>query len=173
MPVPPAKRQEDFNIALRVMAAEAGDEPLWAVYWRVSDTPTMAALLPTTLPELEEEGYVRSEPMMGGVDNWYLTEEGWIRGLELNGSLKDPAFRQRVYDLVTYLKGTVSRGDADDALLDAREIQAETGIPDGWVLNAVKSDLLSRLVPDKKMNAWHDARNHLIRVPPTFGMQLR
>jgi len=73
-------------------------------------------------------------------------------------------------DLLKYFKSLVDgRRAASDAFVSHHAAQA-AGFPVGWLLNALKSGLLQEMFPDKRMNAYWDARSKIVRVPVTFGM---
>ena len=43
----------------------------------------------------------------------------------------------------------------------------------GWTLNVLNSELLQRMFPDKRMNAYWQKRTASVRVRVTFGMPLK
>lgn len=173
MPAPPERRQADLDAALRLMATQTGDRYFDEVYWTTPTDAELAKLLPTTLPELEEMGFVRREDMLGEATDWYLTAYGWAEGLRRAGHLNESAFRQRVYRLVACLDDKVDRRNPDESILEPGEVAADASLPDGWILNVLASGLLEELISDKLMNARYQSSDGSIRLPPTFGMQRR
>jgi hypothetical protein len=170
MTVAKAERITQQEAALRFMASEVGDDPLYAVHWVLNDEPALKDLLPTTWAELKERGEVEPRNVFGGGPQYHLTEAGWVLGLQLNGTLREKAFRDRCVDLVKYFKSqVVGRADHHDALVSHHEVQA-AGFPFGFVLNVLKAGLLQEMFPDKRMNARWDTTSKIIRVPVTFGM---
>lgn len=148
------------------MAADVGDDALFKKHWDVTD-PRFVDLLPTTWAELVEKGFAERRRIMNA-HQYHLTEQGWLAGLELNDAFDDGAFRKRAVALVAFLKGHVKgRNPPTDALVHPSHLPPE--LPFGFVLNALKSGLLQRMFPDKRMNArWDPTKN--IRIPITFGM---
>lgn len=103
-----------------------------------------------------------------------MTEQGWLEALRLRGGLEDPEVRCRAVNLVQALKRLIDgRDQIHDSFADERELAPSTGLPAGWIHNALKSGLLQELFPGDKMNVSYDYRSRCFRVPPTFGMDSR
>src|SRR6185436_14862674 len=99
------RRGADQEIALRIMAADLGDRPLFEKEWSRLD-PRFEALASTTWAELEERGLVQRSPIQNE-PRYALTEPGWIAGLRLNGTLDDDAFRGRCVAFIKFLKSLI------------------------------------------------------------------
>jgi hypothetical protein len=79
-----------------------------------------------------------------------MTAWGWLRGLELTGRLSAQSTAERAIVLIRALKAKVKgRIDHHREVVDAPELAAETGLPCGWVHNALTSNLLDALYPNR------------------------
>jgi len=133
-----------------MMAGEIGDDYCFAWVFPVKDH---SDVLPTTWRELEDEGFVRHQHTFGN-PQFQLTEYGWQEALSLSDRIADPDVIARAVRLVQALKGLVDgRNQIYDAHADEWDISAQTGLPAGWVHNAIKSGLLQRMFPKDMMNA--------------------
>lgn len=156
--------------ALEYMLEQIGDEPTSTFHIGVTDAP-VADLPNTTWVELAEAGLVQRRRVIGGPCAQYeFTPHGWLAAHDVTGALQSDKVRQRGQILAAALKGYVKgRAQHDKAMVDLRTLAGETGIPDGWLLNALKSGLLQKLIPDKKMNAFWETTSRSVRIPSTFG----
>lgn len=159
--------------ALEYMLEQIGDEPTSTFHIGVTDAP-VADLPNTTWVELAEAGFVQRRSVIGGPCAQYeFTPHGWLAAHDLTGALRSEKVMKRAQTLAATLKGYVKgRAQHDKAMVDLRSLAGETGIADGWLLNALKGGLLQKLFPDQKMNAFWETTSRSVRVPSTFGQRL-
>ena len=151
MTLSPERRTADQEKALRIMAADVGDDALFNKEWPAVD-PRFANLAPTTWVQLQERGLVTRSPIQNEL-RYLLTEAGWIEGLRLNGTLDEEAFRARCIDFIKFLKSLIKgRQGESPARIHNQKLPAH--FPFGWVLNVLKSGLLQEMFPTKQMNAY-------------------
>jgi hypothetical protein len=159
-------RHENVNVALRLMLDRVGDEGCEHVFIE-PETPTFAAVLPTTWIELLRWGLVRRS-----VRNYLLTGEGWLRAMELAGKL-DAEFDRKIGELCAFLKRKVkAEGKREKGFTELSEIARGTGLSKGWVFNAIDSRVLARRYG--RIEAYWssgDQMKNYIEIPPDFGME--
>lgn len=161
-------RLDAMGRALEYMLEQIGDEPTTTFHIGVTDAP-VADLPNTTWIELSEALMVKRRKIIGGPCAQYeFTEHGWMVAHKVTGAIDTNRVRQRGQTLVAALKG-YAKGRGQEGFVELRTLSGETGIPDGWILNAVKSGLLQEMFPTKKMNARWDPRSRWVRIPETFG----
>jgi hypothetical protein len=137
--------------------------------FRGPKTETFAEFDHTTWTELA--GQAALEPRhVGGRPQYALTPGGWLRALRESGRLQDPALRARAVTLVQALKAVVKgRTSHLGLLVDERALETTTGLPSGWIYNALSSGLLNEVFPDKDMTVDAAPSHRGFRVPNTFG----
>jgi hypothetical protein len=164
------RRNEYIKKALLMMAGEIGDDYCYGWVFPVKDH---SDILPTTWRELEDQGLVRPMHTFGN-PQFQLTEHGWREAVVVSGQVADAAMIARAVRLVQALKALVDgRNQIHDSRADERDMSVQTGLPAGWIHNAIKSGLLQQMFPKDMMNAYFDAPGRCFRVPPTFGMDWR
>ena len=128
----------------------------------LSDSPK------TTIRELEENGYITQGDIF---TRCYLTGDGWIKALELSGTIGSSEVNEKAGKLCAYLKRLI-KGRNEDAYVDYRTLAAETGLSEGFVWNAIESRLLEVLFNQK--GAWWERSDFKadIQVPLNFGLEL-
>jgi hypothetical protein len=129
------------------------------------DTPTFAAVLPTTWLELLRHGLVRRS-----VRYFLLTGEGWLRAMELTGRLND-GFDGKIGELCAFLKRKVE-GRREKGFTELSEITRGTGLSNGWVFNAIDSRVLARRygLIEAYWSPGDQMKNY-VEIPPDFGMK--
>lgn len=127
----------------------------------------------TSWRELQDEGYLKPQHTFGSAQ-YSLTAGGWLKALKLSGELESPNVRSRGIALARALKTLVKGRDVHfDQIADERELAPQTGLPGGWIYNALSCNLLNDLFPNDNMTVRYDYRGKCFRVPPTFGMDWR
>ncbi len=149
---------------LRIMVTAVGDEPIIPCHFHPSD-PRFSDLLQTTFHELVRQSYIETTGERPPV--YRLTPEGWLEGLRQLGELEGQRIHERATAIVNALKARI-KGRHSEEHLDVEALANEIGIPVGWVWNALESNLLERLFPERGFDGVLDGR--LIRIPRTFGM---
>lgn len=159
------RRKADVKRTLAKLVAVIGDDYLLEHDFSLDD-PRFADVLPTTWRELVDAGFAETDYRA-----ITLTPSGWIAGLRYAGLLESPDLRSRAVAMVRALKARVKgRHELHDELTDTRELAAELEIPEGWVTNALRANLLQAVFPKDRMNAKPDSQYpSLIRIPPTFN----
>ena len=129
--------------------------------------------LRTTWVELEQRGFLAPHHAFGtNGQHWELTEGGWLMGLRVSGQLESTNLRARAVTLAQGLKALVKgRSSPFAEIADERDLAPRLGLPVGWVRNALESNLLNELFPDKNMTVERDYRSGCFRVPPLFGLE--
>ena len=88
----------------------------------------------------------------------------------ISGDVDTLAIKDQCSRLAKALKRVVKgRKSHYDEFTSVNAIAADTALPEGWVVNAIHSKLLSVVFPDDKWDAQMDGGN-MIRVSPTFGL---
>jgi hypothetical protein len=127
----------------------------------------------TTWMELEQEGYLKPQHSFG-CQEWQLTARGWLKGLEVSDQLNSHATRSRATELARALKAHVKgRASSHGEIADERDLAPRIGLPEGWIYNALASNLLNEVFPGDDMTVRQDFRFRCFRVPATFGMDWR
>lgn len=167
MTLSPERRGDDQRRVLSIMASDLADTMLSGKEWPKAD-PRFADIAPTTRVELPEKGLIVRSPVQNE-PRYLLTEAGWLAGLKINGTLDNEEFRARCVELVRYFKSLVNGRDSEwPARVHYQRLPPEP--PFGWVFNVLKSGLLQRMFPDKRMNAYWEKETASVRVPTTFAM---
>ena len=144
MTVSSERREADIEKCLLRMADSIGDGYYFEQLFAVKDFDD---ILPTTWRELEEHGFVQGKHAFGN-PQYQLTAHGWIEALRLRAGLDDPELRRRAIVLVQALKTIVDgRDQIHDSLADERQLAPSSGLPAGWIHNAMKAGLLQELFP--------------------------
>jgi hypothetical protein len=126
-------------------------------------------VLQTTWRELLDDGLIDDTFSAIGHPRFRLTPAGWLRAMLLSDTVDTLECRDRCTRLARALKEVVKGRDSHfDEFTSDREIAAVTGLPIGWVFNAVDSRLLGVVFPKDRWDASIDGRT--IRVSPTFGL---
>lgn len=73
-----------------------------------------------------------------------LTEIGWSRSIEETGGLEDPELTRRCGVLAATFKGYVEANQyADDQNVELEQVAMDSGLPRGWLVNAITGQLLT------------------------------
>lgn len=154
---------------LERMSAEVGDEPVFAHIFSGKQHDWLTEVPRTTFDELEQRGYIHVEEFFGGNRHYHLTPAGWLKALVLSDRLDTRQEQERREILLRFLKSKVAARSGRE-LVDCREVAQETGLPSGWVYNAVESQLLDHCYPNRHFRLETDG-GHDIIIPPTFGLE--
>jgi hypothetical protein len=160
-------RRTDAEKLLGALLEALGDD---AIDVRLFDpaSPQFEGFLNTSWGELETSEFVVSTPVPP--DFFYrLTPSGWIEALVRHGFLNDEGIRGRLADFAAALKAKV-KGRTASAVVDLDSLASETGIPAGWIFNAVDSRLINRIHRRRDASWLEGARGRLVVVPADFGM---
>ena len=164
-------RRTNKKQALIAMVRVIGEHRFTHVYFSADDDEVKDTFQ-TTWRELMDDGLVDDTRSVMGQARYRLTSAGWLRGLLLAGDVDTPVLRERCVRLAQALKRVVKgRKSHYDEFADVQAIATDAGVPADWVVNAIKSRLLSVVFPDDRWDAQMDPRSaNTIRVSPTFGL---
>jgi hypothetical protein len=153
------------------MLERLGDHPVWAHEAEPSEEG-FTETLQTTWRELLDDGLIDDEASVLRHPRFRLTTYGWIRALTLSGAIDLPEMRERCTRLARSLKAIVKGRESHyDEFVSIDEIASDSGLPAGWVFNAIKGRLLGVVFPDDRWDAQIDPKSsRYVRVSPTFGL---
>lgn len=105
-----------------------------------------------------------------GGPQYALTPRGWLMAQRFSGQLESAETRARAVTLARAIKALIKGRDSHiGALLDERTLSGNTGLPVGWIYNALSSQLLNDVFPHQDMTVTYEPRHRAFRAPPTFG----
>lgn len=153
--------------ALMLMVQMLGERPIYSHEFFFRDPP-LNHTPKTTIRELEDLDFITRGDIF---TRCRLTGRGWIKAIELSGSIGSTELTEKAGKLSAYLKGLV-KGRHEDAYVDYRTVAAETGLSKGFVWNAIEIRLLEVLFSQKC--AWWEQTDWKtdIQVPLDFGLDL-
>jgi hypothetical protein len=159
-------RRENYYLALRLMLERVPSDRRYYEADIDADMQPFSAILPTTWRELERRGCVTG----WGFNRYDLTAEGWLEGLRATGQLGGQDIKQKAGKLAAALKSRVE-GRKQDEWVRLQELASETGLPEGWIFNAIDSRLLMELfgIHDASWDP-NDRMKNSILVPLDFGL---
>lgn len=101
-----------------------------------------------------------------------LTGQGWIRALQITNTFDSPELKVSAGKLAAALKMRVD-DRRTDGLVTRAELEAETGLADGFIYNAIDSHLLYHLFRRRDAGWAPDDEMHTcIEVPLDFGLPI-
>jgi hypothetical protein len=160
------ERKDQIRRLLIQLVDAVGDDKYFLEVMVEPSEDAYAHFVTTTWTQLAAKGYLHDE---GGA--YELTPRGWLKGMELSGRLASAPIRDRATALAKALKASVKgRENHYDELVDDHAIAAETGIPIGWIENALYSNLLNAVFPHSDLTVRNDGRCTFY-VPPSFGLR--
>lgn len=162
-------REENKNAALRKMLAAVGDQRYFQVRLDPQN-PEFSDVYQTTWADLKDQGLIERYSANRGM-GYSLSGAGWIEALSTAGEFDKKAFQERVGKLAATLKGYV-KGREKDEDKQFSEVVGDSGLPPGWVFNAIDSNLLE-LRHGRKGVRWltgPGGRGRFIRIPLNFGL---
>jgi hypothetical protein len=159
------ERLKQMRQLLVRLVEEAGDRYFMEVLVEPHED-RFAGFATTTWTQLADRGFLKEE-----AGAYELTERGWLKGMEVSGALSLPETRDRAVALVRALKARVAaRQNHYDEIVDDREVAPETGLPPGWIYNALRSNLLNVLFPHSDLTIRVDGHDGFL-IPPSFGLK--
>lgn len=167
MTISATDRTRDFLETLDTMVGMVGDRAVIHVVFTPGQPPVENTLR-TTWDELQRRGLVQDESSLVQV-RYSLTPVGWVNGL----LMREPDdLEERCGRLAGALK-TVVKGRERDEYTVLKEIAAASGLPEGWVWNAVQGNLLDERFPGNgfQLRGFEDGIACHLRVPRTFGLE--
>lgn len=169
MSVSDSTRISDKRLALAIMLHHVGDHDVSTVSFSAADEE-VKSVLPTTWRELLDDHLIDDKHSAIGMARFRLTPAGWLRALASDASIIDSdVFRDRCRQLVKALKAVVKGRDQHyDQFASIQEIASLTGIPEGWINNAIRSRLLGVVFPRDRWDVQED--KGMLRISPTFGL---
>jgi len=169
MSVSDTVRISDKKAALATMLQHVGDHDVRTVSFSSADEE-VKDVLPTTWRELLDDHLIDDKYSAMGLARFRLTPAGWLRALASDPSIIDSdALRDRCRQLARALKAVVKgRDEHYDLFVHIQEIASATGIPEGWIYNAIRSRLLSVVFPRDRWDVQED--KGMLRISPTFGL---
>lgn len=171
MSISDGQRREDKKRTLRLMVETLGDKWFRGKYFQPSD-PGFTTVLQTTWRELLDDGLLDDSASAFNSPHFRLTARGWLRGLTYTDAIDSRDLRDRCTRLVRALKSIVKgRNSHYDEFVSVAELAVGTGLPEGWIFNAIEAGLLDVIFPDDRWDAHLDAKSKTtVRVSPTFGL---
>ena len=166
MTLPLDTHREDQAELLKRLLEATGDGYAMDIY--ETKDPRFAGILPTSWVHLERSGYLKAQHSFGN-PSYELTPDGWLVAMALTHALTTRATVERSQKLLRAIKARVDRDAHLAALIDEREVAAETDLPAGWVYNALASNLLDELYEGRGYRIEYDYRSRCFRAPVTFG----
>jgi hypothetical protein len=164
MSLPEEIRRADALALLNHLFTILGDRAIDCTLFDCSD-PTYAAVQNTSWNELCSEGLLIKK-----TDSLYvLTAKGWSEALIRAGIISTAAFNQRIGQLAKSLKDQV-KGRHHSAIIPFDAVVQVSGLPSGWVFNAIESHIISQ-VHGKQDASWIDGSpGRLVDIPRDFGL---
>lgn len=161
------RRDQKRTVLLR-MLDDLGEHDLRHMHVAAGE-PDYAEIVPTTWRELLDDRLVDDEMSVMGAARFRLSTHGWIRALMVSKKVDEPAFRDRCARLARAMKAVVKGRDSHyDGFAHVRELAVASGLPEGWICNAIRGRLLQRVFPKDRWDAQYDKQ--MIRISPTFGL---
>jgi hypothetical protein len=160
-------QKDNVSLAFREMMAELGDGSVALILFDPNREP-FRVIYQTTWKELIDQGWLE-EHEVELQTRYRLKGAGWIEGLWRVGAYKDQTLEQKMSGLAATLKEYV-KGRERDVVVLFHKLVERTGLPEGWVFNAIESSLLSKLW-NMRDASWEE-RGTLVRIPLNFGMKL-
>lgn len=148
--------------ALRLMWEHIGDRGHDEL-WFDPESADWSFVLPTTWARLTAQMYVNQSGL-----EYQLDAFAWARA---EGRFSDPeVLAQRCHALRRALSGIVTaNGRQDDMITDLRELHSLSGLPEGWIFNALRGVLLTSVFPDDECVVGEEHGGRAFRVPRNFG----
>ncbi len=167
MTIADSDRRTDAEKLLGALLEALGED---AIDTRLFDpnSPEFDSFLRTSWSELETSEFVASASVPPSFF-YRLTPSGWVEALLRRGFLDDEGVKSRLAGLAATLKGKV-KGRTASAVVDLDSLARESGIPAGWIFNAVDSRLINRAHRRRDASWFEGARGRLVVVPADFGM---
>jgi hypothetical protein len=100
---------------------------------------------------------------------YFFTAKGWSEAVIRAGDVDSPDFQHRLGQLSKALKDKI-KGRQDTAFISLDEVANDSGLPSGWVFNAIDSHLLCRIYGKKDAIWFEGTRGRVIEVPRDFGL---
>lgn len=163
MSLPEEIRRTDALALLAQLFMILGDRAIDCALFDCSD-PAYAAVQNTSWNELCSEGLLIKK-----TDSLYVfTAKGWSEAL-IRAEITTTAFNQRIGRLAQSLKDQI-KGRHHSAIVPFDDVVQASGLPPGWVFNAIDSHLISQ-IHGKQDASWMDgSRGRLVDIPRDFGL---
>jgi len=159
--------RENLAMALRlIMECLPDGDPYYAADID-ADVARFSEVYPTTWRELERRGCVKLWASPG--NRYDLTPDGWIEGLRATGEFYGEETKEKAARLAAALKARI-KGRRQDGWVHLTELPRETGLPEGWIFNAIDSHLVFHLFGCRDARWEHEEGKNLIHVPLDFGL---
>jgi hypothetical protein len=157
-------RLEDALALLNLLYVKLGDFPIDCIASNCADE-AYASIQNTSWDELVSEGLLTKR----GKSFYFFTAKGWSEALFRYGNPIDPDFQQRLGKLSKVLKDRLT-GRGDSVLVPFDEVTTDSGLPPGWVFNAIDAHLICRIYGRNDAGWLEGARGRLIEIPRDFGL---
>jgi hypothetical protein len=163
------QRLLNMQKALLIMLKELGNEPVWSKEFE-RDNEIFKDIFPTTWRELEERYLVKSQHTIGSY-RYGLTGHGWYTAIQAVWDDNKEMLDEWLGTLMAKLKDTV-KGRNENAYVYFDSFANETGLPIGFVYDAIESNLIEYQL-SKKGAHWYEGRSgQEIEVPLDFGLSI-
>jgi hypothetical protein len=157
-----ARRKQEEELIAKLTNL-LGDEVLIGMLFHESSFPD---ILNTTWYSLYNRG-ILDHSKERGTDGFYLTPRGWLIGLDLTGRINESEFLDRVGRLCAAVKKHV-KDRREDALVYARDLEAEANLPFGWLANMISANVIEERFG---RTGPHWAKGLFIQIPVDVGIK--
>jgi hypothetical protein len=162
------ERIEDCNLALKLMLAQVGDEFLNLAECEIA-SPPFNDIKTTTWQELEQRYLIEDSSTLGH-RRYILTGYGWRTALELNWDSYKTLVEERLTQLAIIFKKIV-KDRQQDGYIFLDSAAAESGVPAGWICNAIDASLLEYKFNMKGAEWDNNGKGSMINIPVGFGLE--
>jgi hypothetical protein len=161
----PADRLANLKLALTLCVQAVGDSATNEITLDASHAD-YSNILSTTWQELHEHHFVTH---IDRTPFYYLTGLGWVKGLEVAGTLQEPEFQAKAGRLSAILKRYV-KARQTETLVSTWQVANDSQLPYGFVYNSIDGKLLEKLFKTKGAD-WKSLipAKMLILIPSNFG----
>ncbi len=124
----------------------------------------------TTWPELEERYLIKPRHTIG-TQRYELTGDGWYKAMELIWDDNKDVLNQWLGMLMKALKDELNARD-EDVWVDFEPFVIASGLPLGFVYNAIESNLIEIRLSKKGAHWYESQPGQTIEIPSRFGLPL-
>ncbi len=161
------EREENQQLAFSLMLTALGDQAIDTSLFDAETPPFAKSVLRTTWEDLVHREYVNN---VRGTE-YRLTPKGWLAALELSGTAKSDAFRERLGRVLAAMKSHV-KGRQESKVVDLRTLAAESNEPEGFIFNIIESRASSPVSAGRRGATWFAGeRGRLVEIPVDFNME--
>lgn len=119
----------------------------------------------TTWADMREEGWITNHDV-NGVQCFRLTGIGWLEALRVTEWLYNDEYTRRMGIIAAALKNKVKTRNSD-VTIPLKTITDESGLPEGWIFNAIDSRLIEERW--KRYSGYWLEKGRLLFIPANCG----